>query len=42
MKQTLMVYYKDENLVVKEIKKFSYEIDEKVHNRKDSIFKSDS
>ncbi|MCK4733022.1 MAG: hypothetical protein KAT65_11250, partial [Methanophagales archaeon] len=42
MKQTLMVYYKDENLVVKEIKKFSFEIDEKVHNRKDSIFKSGS
>ena len=40
MKQTLMVYYKDENLVVKEIKKFGYEIDEKVHNRKDSIFGS--
>jgi diphthine-ammonia ligase len=35
----------DENtarLVVKEIKKFSFEIDETVHNRKDSIFKSGS
>jgi hypothetical protein len=42
MKQTLMVYYKDENLVVKEIKKFRFEIDKKVHNRKDSIFKSGS
>jgi hypothetical protein len=42
MKQTLMVYYKDENLVVKEIKRFGYEIGETVHNRKDSIFKSGS
>nr|AAU83404.1 transposase [uncultured archaeon GZfos27G5] len=40
MKQTHIVYYKDENLVVREIKKFGYEIDEKVRNRKDSIFKS--
>ncbi len=40
MNQTLMVYYKDENLVAKEIKRFGYEIGETVHNRKDSIFGS--
>lgn len=40
MKQTLMVYYKDENLKVREIKRFGYEIGETVHNRKDSIFGS--
>jgi len=40
MKQTLMVYYKDENLKVMEIKRFGYEIGETVHNRKDSIFGS--
>jgi hypothetical protein len=39
-KQTLIVCYKDENLKVREIKKFGYEIGETVHNRKDSIFKS--
>ena len=38
MKQTLMVYYKDEKMMVREIKKFSYEIDENVHNFDDSIF----
>jgi len=40
MKQTLMVYYKDENLKVREIKRFGYEIGETVHSRKDSIFGS--
>ena len=40
MKQTLMVYYKGENLVVRVIKKFGYEIEETVHNRKDPIFGS--
>ena len=42
MKQTLMVYYKDEKMMVREIKKFSYEIDENVHNLDDSIFRSGS
>jgi transposase InsO family protein len=42
LKQTLRVYYKDEKLKVLEIKKFSFEIEENVHNRKDSIFKSGS
>lgn len=41
-KQTLTVYYKDENLTVREIKKFSYEIPEKVYNRKHSIFRAGS
>ena len=41
-KQTLTVYYKDENLTVREIKKFSYEIPEKVYNRKHSIFRASS
>jgi transposase-like protein len=40
MKQTLMVYYKDEKMMVREIKKFSYEIDENVHKLDDSIFRS--
>ena len=39
-KQAITVYYKDENLILREIKKLSYEIPEKVHNRKHSIFKS--
>lgn len=39
-KQTLTVYFKDENLTVREINKFSYEILEKVHNRKHSIFQN--
>jgi putative transposase len=37
-KQTLVVYYKDKDLTVREIKKFDYEICEAVHDRKDSIF----
>ena len=41
-KQTLTVHYKDENLTVREIKKFSYKMPEKVHNRKRSLFKSGS
>lgn len=41
-KQTLTVHYKDENLTVREIKKFSYEIPEKVCNRKQSLFRSGS
>lgn len=40
MKQMLTVYYKDEDLAVREIKRFGYAIGEKVHDRKDSIFKS--
>jgi putative transposase len=39
-KQTLTVYFKDENLTVREINKFSYEIHEKVYNRKHSIFQN--
>jgi hypothetical protein len=42
MKQMLTVYYKDEDLAVREIKRFGYAIGEKVHDRKDSIFKSGS
>lgn len=41
-KQTRTVFYKDERLKVREIKKFSYDISEKVHNRKHSIFRSGS
>jgi len=37
-KQTLVVYYKDKDLTVREIKKFDYGICEAVHDRKDSIF----
>ena len=37
-KQSLTVYYKDENLTVQEIKKFGYKILEKVCNRRHSIF----
>jgi hypothetical protein len=39
-KQTLIVCYKDENLKVREINKFGYEIGETVHNHKNSIFRS--
>jgi putative transposase len=39
-KQTLTVYFKDENLTVREINKFSYEIHEKIYNRKHSIFQN--
>jgi len=42
MKQILTVYYKDEDLAVREIKRFRYDVGEKVHDRKDSIFKSGS
>ena len=42
MKQMLTVYYKDEDLAVREIKRFGYAIGEKVHDRKDSIFESGS
>jgi len=42
MKQMLTVYYKDEYLAVREIKRFGYDVGEKVHDRKDSIFKSGS
>lgn len=38
-KQMLTVYFKDDNLKVREISKFSYEILENVYNRKLSIFK---
>jgi hypothetical protein len=41
-KHTLTVYYKDENLAVREIKKFNYEVPEKVYNRKRSIFRPGS
>jgi len=41
-KQMLTVFYKDEELKVREIKKFSYDIPEKVHNRRHSIFVSGS
>lgn len=41
-KQTLTVYYKDEELKVREIRKFSYEIPEKVYNRNNSIFRTGS
>ena len=37
-KQMLVVRYKDEELMVREIKKFKYEINEVVHDREDSIF----
>lgn len=37
-KQMLVVRYKDEELMVREIKKFEYEINEVVHDREDSIF----
>ena len=39
VKQTLIVYYKDNKLKVLEIKKFSYELEENVHKRDDSIFR---
>ena len=39
-KETLIIYYKDEDLNVCEIKNFSYEISEKIRYRKHSIFKS--
>lgn len=39
-KDSLTVYYKDENLIVREIRRFSYEMPEKVYNRRHSIFKS--
>ena len=38
-KQMLTVYFKDDNLKVREISKFGYEILENVYNRKRSIFK---
>lgn len=41
-KQTLTVFYKDEELKNRVIKKFSYEIPEKIHQRKHSIFESGS
>ena len=37
-KQMLTVYFKNENLTVREINKFNYEIYEKIYNRKRSIF----
>lgn len=40
-KQTLVIYYKDENLEVREIKKFDYEICEKVYYCNYSAFRSD-
>ena len=40
-KQTLVIYYKDENLKVREIKKFDYEICEKVYYCNYSAFRSD-
>lgn len=42
MKQMLTVYYKDEDLAVREIKRFRYDACEKVYDRRDSIFKSGS
>ena len=39
-KEMLTVHYKDENLTVREIKKFGYEIPGKVCNRKHSLFRS--
>jgi hypothetical protein len=36
--QVLIVRYKDEELMVREIKKFKYKINEVVHDREDSIF----
>ena len=39
-KETLIIYYKDEDLNVCKIKNFSYEISEKIRYRKHSIFKS--
>jgi len=40
-KQTLVIYYKEENLMVREIKKFDYEICEKVYYCNYSAFRSD-
>ena len=37
-KQMLAVRYKDEELMVREIEKFKYKINEVVHDREDSIF----
>lgn len=42
MEQTFTVYYKDENLTVREIKKFNYDINENVYERNHSIFRSGS
>ncbi len=42
IKQMLTVYYKDEDLAVWELKRFRYDVGEKVHDRKDSIFNSGS
>lgn len=39
-KETLIIYYKDKDLKVSEIKRFPYEISEKIRYRKHSIFQA--